>query len=66
MSHLFTIDDLVNDLPNLGIGCFWGSHLVGALGHADDVVSLAPSPAALRMMLCCCKEFANKHTLQFN
>ena len=50
-SHLFTIDDLVNNLPNLGVGCFWGSHLAEALGYADDVVSLAPSPAALRMML---------------
>ena len=41
-------------------------HFAGALGYADDVVLLAPSPAALRMMLRCCEEFANKRSLQFN
>ena len=30
---LFTIDD--NDLCNLGVGNFWDSHFVGALGYAD-------------------------------
>lgn len=42
----------------------WHS-LTEALGYADDVVLLAPSPAALRMILWCCEQFANKHSLQF-
>ena len=65
---LFTIyiDDLLNDLHNFGIGYFWDSHFTGALDYVVDVVLLAPSPAALRMMLHCCEEFANKHCLQFN
>ena len=65
---LFTIyiDELLNDLCNLGVGCFWDSHFAGAFGYADDVVLLAPSPAALRLMLRCCEEFASKCSLRFN
>ena len=32
------IDDLLNDLRNLGVGCFFESSFTGALGYADDVV----------------------------
>ena len=58
---LFTIhiDGLLNDLRILGVGCFCDSHFSGAFCYADDVVLLAPTPAALRMMLRCCEEFAN-------
>ena len=65
---LFTmyIDDLLDDLCNLGVGCFWDSMFAGAFGYADDVVLLAPSPAALRLMLRCCEDFASKHRLRFN
>ena len=66
---LFTtyIDDILNDLHNVGVRCFFESLFTGALGYADDVVLLpeVPFPAALRMMLRCCKEFANKHSLQY-
>ena len=36
---LFTvyIDDLLLDLHQLGVGCFWKQHFVGALCYADDV-----------------------------
>ncbi len=65
---LFTmyIDDLLVDLSNLGVGCFWGSLFAGALCYADDLVLLAPSPSALRMMLRCCEDFALKRGLRFN
>ena len=65
---LFTIyiDELLHDLRNLGVGCFWDSHFAGAFGYADDVVLLAPSPAALRLMFRCCEEFASKRSLRFN
>ena len=64
---LFTIyiDDLLDNLRNLGVG-FWDSMFAGALGYADDVVFLAPSPAALRLMLRCCEDFASKRGLRFN
>ena len=34
---LFTvyIDDLLLDLHQLGVGCFWNQHFVGALCYAD-------------------------------
>ena len=57
---LFTI--YIDDLQNCGVGCFWDSVFAGAIGSADDVVILAPSPAALRIML----RFAFKHGLQLN
>ena len=57
---LFTLymDDLLNDLKNLGIGYFWDSVYAGASCYADDLVLLAPSPSALRIMISLCEEFA--------
>ena len=65
---LFTmyIDDLLVDLSNLGVGCFWGSLFAGALCYADDIILLAPSPSALRIMLKCCETFASDRGLRFN
>ena len=65
---LFTIyiDDLLDDLRNRGVGCFWDSVFADAMGYADDVILLAPSPAALRIMLHCCEDFAFERGLQFN
>ena len=65
---LFTlyIDDLLMDLKDQGVGCFWDSYFVGALCYADDLVLLAPSPSALRMMIRCCEDFAVSHGLRFN
>ena len=65
---LFTIyiDDLLVDLSNLGVGCFWDSLFAGALCYADDLVLLAPSPSALRIMLRCCENFAVIRGLHFN
>ena len=39
---------------------------VGALGYADDIVLLAPSTSALRMMLNTCCQFASDYNLLFN
>ena len=65
---LFTIyiDDLLLDLHQLGVGCFWNQRFVGALCYADDVALLAPSPCALRLMLNRCYQFAQSHSLVFN
>ena len=59
------IDDLLVDLSNLAVGCFWGSLFAGALCYADDLVLLAPSPA-LRLMLRSCEDFAINRGLRFN
>ena len=62
---LFTvyIDYLLLDLHQLGVGCFWKQHFVGALCYADDVALLAPSLCALRLMLNRCYQFAQSHSL---
>ena len=39
---------------------------VGALGYADDLILLAPSPSALRLMLNLCESFAYSYGLKFN
>jgi Reverse transcriptase (RNA-dependent DNA polymerase) len=45
------IDGLLVALSRAGMGCFVGSNFVGALAYADDIVLLAPSATALRIML---------------
>ena len=49
----------------IAIGCFWDSMYAGALCYADDLVLLAPSPSALRIMLRCCENFSLKRGLRF-
>ena len=65
---LFTLymDDLLMDLKSQGVGCFWDSFFAGALCYADDLVLLAPSPSALRIMIRCCEDFAASRDLRFN
>ena len=42
---LFTvyIDELLQRLSKLGIGCHFGHHFVGSLCYADDLSLLSPS-----------------------
>ena len=53
---LFTvyIDELLQRLQNLGVGCQWEGLFVGCLCYADDLALLAPSAGALRKMLQVC------------
>ena len=57
---LFTvyIDELLSRLSDQGVGCYTGYHFAGSLCYADDVALLAPSPAALRILLAECERFA--------
>ncbi len=65
---LFTvyIDELLLRLSRLGIGCHLGRHSVCALGYADDIALLAPSPSAMRILLTECEAFASEFDLTFN
>ena len=58
---LFTVyvDDLLTELEKKGVGCYWNNHFVGALCYDDDIALLAPSPAALHLMLDTCSSFAS-------
>ena len=59
-------DGLLYKLKESGVGCYWGCRFVGGLCYADDLVLLAPSVSALRMMLSICETFALSHGLKFN
>ena len=65
---LFTVylDELLQWLTALGIGCHVGHHYVGSTCYADDITLLAPSPSALRVLLRECELFASEHNLKFN
>ena len=65
---LFTIyiDDLLLELEQQGIGCYWNHIFAGAVCYAEDIALIAPSPSALRHMLKTCSLFASKHSLTFN
>ncbi len=60
------IDELLQRLSLLGIGCHLGNHSVCALGYADDIALLAPSPSAMRILLRECEEFASEFEITFN
>ena len=55
---LFTlyIDDLLKELSQSSMGCYWGNIFAGALAYADDLTLLAPSPSALRKLLAICEK----------
>ena len=65
---LFTvyIDELMQQVLSLGVGCHWKGLFVGCLCYADDLALLAPSAYALRRMLKICSEFAAERNLVFN
>ena len=60
------LDELLVRLSCLGTGCYSGYHFIGALGYADDIALLTPSPSALRLLLSECEAFAGEYDLVFN
>jgi len=60
------IDGLLQRLYESGVGCYIGNVFVGALAYADDVVLLAPTHSAMRMMLRICEDFAKEFCVVFN
>ena len=64
--HLFAVylDGLLLELCNFGVGCYWGCSFAGGFSYADDVVLLAPSASALRIMLKICCTFSVSHQLE--
>ena len=65
---LFTlyIDDLLKELLQSNVGCYWENIFVGALAYADDLTLLAPSPSALRKLLAICEKSDSELRLEFN
>ena len=49
-TNFLHIDDLLTRLQSQDVGCYWSHYFVGAVGYAEDMVLLAPSSSALRIM----------------
>ena len=52
------IDDLLLELERLHLGSYVGLLYCGSIAYSDDVLLLAPSLCALRVMLDCCTMYA--------
>ena len=44
------LDDFLDKLAEAGVGCYIRNIIVGALAYADDIVLLAPTARAMRLM----------------
>ena len=53
-------------LERSGVGCHCKHLFAGCVCYADDLALLAPSPAALRLLLQQCETFATSYGLKFN
>jgi len=60
------MDVLINRLRNAGYGCKLVQRFLGCLLYADDIVLLAHSLNAIRLMLRICDEFATEFDMKFN
>jgi hypothetical protein len=60
------IDELFIRLKKLGIGCYVGNLFCGAFGYADDVILIAPTRQALKLLLIECKKWSTEYSLLFN
>ena len=60
------MQDLLDELQNLGVGCYVGNTFLGAVAWADDFLLLAPNRAAMQMMLDVAADFGVRNNLEFS
>jgi len=60
------IDGLLERLARSQTGCTVGAVYVGALAYADDILVLAPTPSAMRLLLQICDNYAKEYNITFN
>ena len=60
------MQELLDRLQALGVGCHVGSTFVGALAWADDFLLTAPSRTAMQLMLNTASSFAKEVGLEFS
>ena len=53
-------------MAEAGVGCYIGNIFVGALAYDDDIVLLAPTAKAIRVMLGICDHYALEYSILFN
>ena len=65
---LFTVilDGLFDNLLQSGVGWCIDNIFAGAFGYADDIVLLAPSADALKIMISICEAYAYEFSILFN
>ena len=60
------VQDILNELQHLGVGCYVGNTFMGAVAWADDFLLLAPNKAAMQMMLDVASDFGVRNNLEFS
>ena len=60
------VQDLLDMLKNLGVGCHVGETFVGAIAWADDFLLLAPNRESMQQMLDLAAAFGLKNNLEFS
>ena len=60
------VDELLQELRALGVGCHVAGMFCGAVGFCDDILLLAPTRDAMQLMLMTCESFALRNNLQFS
>ena len=60
------VDDLIQELRDLGLGCHVAGLYYGVVGFCDDILLLAPSRDAMELMLATCEKFALMNNLRFS
>ena len=60
------VQDLIECLDRKGLGCHMGNYFSGCLVYADDITLVAPSAAALNVILKVCGLYATGHDITFN
>ena len=50
------MDGLLEELKDLGIGCYIGQHFCGAAVYADDIILLCPTSSGLLKMFGMCEK----------
>ena len=62
----FYINQLVNDISNMNVGCTFGILRSNIIAYADDLVILAPSATGLRILINAANKGARDIKLDFN
>ena len=60
------IDDLINELREMGLGCRIGGMWMAAVGYADVILLMAPNRIAMEGMLNICEIYADRYSLKFS
>jgi hypothetical protein len=66
LTERYNNNNLLIKLKEFGVGCYIGTTFLGALVYVDDVVLLAPTSHAVRILLQKCADFAEDFSVIFN